>query len=138
MFPGVMPSGGNNLNKKERELLKLFKTLSESDQQSLVAFAQFLDSRADTTSDKAESVTKNDETPTQPLSIARPDEESVIKAIKRLTATYPMIDKENILHPISDLMTSHMIQGKSASDVIDALEVVFLKEYEKNHKKSDK
>ncbi len=132
MFPGAMPSGGSSLNKKEREWLKLFKDLSESDQQSLVAFAQFLHSRADVSSDEAisDTVTKADEIPTQPLAISRPDEESVIKAIKRLTATYPMVDKESILHPISNLMTAHMLQGKSAPDVIDELESVFLKEYE--------
>ena len=130
MFPGVMPSGGSSLNKKERELLKLLKSLGEPDQQSLVAFAQFLSSRADAVSNTTEAVMKEDEIPTQPLIIPRPDEESVIKAIKRLTTTFPMVDKENILHPISDLMTSHMIQGKSAPAVIDELEKVFLKEYE--------
>lgn len=132
MFPGAMPSGGSSLNKKEREWLKLFKDLSESDQQSLVAFAQFLHSREDVSSDEAisDTVTKADEIPTQLLAISRPDEESVIKAIKRLTATYPMVDKESILHPISNLMTAHMLQGKSAPDVIDELESVFLKEYE--------
>ena len=67
----------------------------------------------------------------EPLDIPRPDEESVIAAIKRLTKTYPMVDKENILHPIADLMTSHMVQGRSAPDVIDDFEVLFKKEYEK-------
>jgi len=147
MFPGVMPSGGNNLNKKERELLKLYKELGESDQTTLHAFAQFLNSRTDTASDEDKPDKKIDEIPTQPLTIPRPDEESVIKGIKRLTATYPMVDKENILHPISDLMTSHMIQGKKAKDIIDELENVFLKEYKAqysnktdstNEQKSDK
>ncbi len=66
---------------------------------------------------------------TEPLDIKRPDDESVIKAIKRLSETYPMVDKDNILHPISDLMTAHMIQGREAEKIIDELEDVFLKEY---------
>ena len=41
-----------------------------------------------------------------------------------------MVDKESILHPISGLMTSHILQGRSVNEVIDDLEALFLKEYE--------
>ena len=41
-----------------------------------------------------------------------------------------MVDKESILHPISGLMTSHILQGRAASEVIDDLEALFLKQYE--------
>jgi len=133
-------------------MLKLYKALGDSDQKTLVAFAEFLNSKAESTDkDVSETNTKNNKIPSQPvskpLSIPRPDDESVIKAIKRLTATYPMVDKEQILHPISNLMTAHMMQGKPASAVIDELEIVFLNEYKvqygdqtdsNNNKKSDK
>jgi len=133
MFPG-MPIQGN---KQERKLLKLFKALSPSNQDALLAFAEFIKARAnEQETGKITSAHKDSQIVSEPLKTKRPDNESVIKAIKRLSATYPMVDKENILHPISDLMTSHMLQGKPASEVIDELEDVFLKEY--NQLKSQK
>jgi len=120
-----MPVQGN---KQERQLLKAFKALDASNKESLIAFAEFLQSRASSKSNEKDDTTI-ESTVKEPLDIPRPEGESVIKAIKRLSATYPMVDKENILHPISDLMTSHMIQGKKANDVIDELEIVFKNEY---------
>jgi len=123
MFPGMPPQA----NKLERRIIKLYKSLSATDQEAFIAFGEFLQSR---TASLATNKNSNDNTLiSEPVDIPRPEEESVIKAIKRLSATYPMVDKENILHPISDLMTSHMISGRSAPDVIDDLENVFLKEF---------
>ena len=42
-----------------------------------------------------------------------------------------MVEKEQFLHTISDLMTRHMMQGKSSESVIDELENLFLNAYEK-------
>ena len=124
MFPGMPPQA----NKQEREIIKLYKSLSTTDQQAFIAFGEFLQSRKDSLEIDGKS---NDDTiVNEPVEIPRPKEESVIKAIKRLSATYPMVDKENILHPISDLMTSHMISGRSAPEVIDDLQDVFYKEYQ--------
>jgi len=124
MFPGMPPQA----NKQEREIIKLYKSLSITDQQAFIAFGEFLQSRKDSLEIDGKS---NDDTiVNEPVEIPRPKEESVIKAIKRLSATYPMVDKENILHPISDLMTSHMISGRSAPEVIDDLQDVFYKEYQ--------
>lgn len=123
MFPGMPVQA----NKQERKLIKLFKSLNSSDKDSLVSFAEFLCSRQN-----QEKIPKMDsDIPSEPLDITRPENESVVKAIKRLTTTYPMIDKENILHPISGLMTSHIMQGRKADEVIDELEVLFLEEYKK-------
>lgn len=124
MFPG-MPV---QTNKHERKLVKLFKSLDATDKATLVAFAEFLQIRAKPLEDTAEALP---ELPTEPLDIPRPEKESVIKAIKRLSATYPMVNKEDNLHPISGLMTSHILQGRKANDVIDELELLFLKEYQK-------
>ena len=114
-------------NKQERKLIKLFKSLDTSNQEAFIAFGEFLRSRADSLSLGTDN--NVDTVVNEPVDIPRPEEESVIKAIKRLSETYPMVDKENILHPISDLMTSHMISGRAAHDVIDDLQEVFLKEY---------
>ena len=123
MFP-MMPAQGN---KEERQLIKLYQSLNEADKNTVFAFASFLYSQskeeAISSAEVKEPVSKT------PLNIARPDEESVIKAIKRLTNNYPMVDKEVILHPISGLMTSHIMQGRGAVEVIDDLEMLFLKEF---------
>ena len=120
MFPGMPVQG----NKQERKLIKLFKLLDDTNKNSLLAFAEFLQSRSSIADEKLEL-----DLPSEPLDIPRPEEESVVKAIKRLSATYPMVDKEGILHPISGLMTSHILQGRKALEVIDELESLFLKEY---------
>ena len=122
MFP-AMPV---QANKKERKLIKLFKLLDENNKESLLAFAEFLSHRG--ANDDDETLER---VPSKALDIIRPSKESVVKAIKRLSKTYPMVDKENILHPISAVMTSHIMQGKSAQDAIDELQDLFLKEYNK-------
>ena len=126
MFPGMPVQA----NKQERKLVKAFKALDDANKASLIAFAEFLVTRSgDESSDTKAS---DSDSPKEPLDIPRPDEESVVKAIKRLSATYPMVDKESILHPISDLMTAHMLQGKEAQKVIDELETLFENEYKNN------
>lgn len=122
MFP-VMPVKGN---KQEQELIKIFKALDAQNQESLLAFAKFLFSQETSETEESEPIL---ETVTEPLGLKRPQNESVVKAIKRLSANYPMVNKDNILHPISGLMTAHMLQGKEASDVIDELEDLFAKEF---------
>ena len=68
--------------------------------------------------------------PTQePQVIPRPENESVVAAIKRLTATYPMLDKPQLLNETSALMTKHVMQGVGVVEVIDELEDLFLRFY---------
>ena len=121
MFPGMPPQA----NKQERELIKLYKSLDETNKEAFLAFGEFLKTRSISNSDNSKIIVKS-----KPVDIPRPETESVIKAIKRLSATYPMVDKETILHPISNLMTSHVIQGRKAPEVIDDLQALFLSEYE--------
>jgi len=125
MLP-VMPIQGS---KSERKLIKLFKALNVSKQETLISFAEFLLAQANEDNDPNLEQGDKKQTITEPLDIERPENESVIKGIKRLSETYPMVNKDNILHPISDLMTAHMLQGKEAEKIIDELEAVFLKEY---------
>jgi hypothetical protein len=128
----MMPAQGS---KEERRLIKLYQSLTEVDQQTLFSFAEYLQNKNQqqtATSDQQES--KEALNPTEPLELPRPKEESVVKAIKRLTKNYPMVDKESILHPISGLMTSHILQGRATNEVIDDLEVLFLKEYKSLNK----
>ena len=106
----------------ERNLLKAYRALSEARQHSLLDYAQFLASR--------ESDTDGTSIATEPLAIPRPAEESVVKAIKRLRTTYPMVDRNKILNETSALMTQHLMHRRPASDVIDELETLFLNHYQ--------
>jgi hypothetical protein len=66
-----------------------------------------------------------------PLDIPRPAEESVVKAVKRLRATYPMLDVRKLLNETSALMTQHVMQGRDKIEVIEELEILFRTHYEK-------
>lgn len=115
----------NKTKKQSRRLTEIFDQLSVSSRQSLLDYGEWLAARVEAEKDdKVEAVTV-------PLDIPRPEQESVVKAIKRLVATYPMVDRGNMLNETSSLMTQHVIQGKEAAVVIDELEVLFKIEYEK-------
>ena len=104
-----------------KELLEIFEYIPEHDQKTLMDFAQFLKSRAP----EAKPII------TEPLDITRPSEENVVAAIKRLTKTYPMVDRSSMFNVTSDLMMQHMMKGRSAMDVIDELEEIFEQELKK-------
>ena len=106
----------------ERRLLASFRKLGDADRETLQKFADFL------AGNTAESEAPK---PTEPVAIPRPEKESVIKAVKRLTATYPMIDTKEIFHQTSSLMNQHLLNGKAANEVIDELELLFRQTWEK-------
>ncbi len=118
MFPVPQSKKAN----PQKRLVELFERLPDSERNSLLDFAEFLVER----SGPRESLH-----PKEPLDIPRPDEESVVAAMKRLRETYPMIDHSKLLHEASGLMAEHMMQGRPAPEVIDELEKLFLKHYEK-------
>jgi hypothetical protein len=71
--------------------------------------------------------------PQQPLTIPRPQTETVIGALKRLRKTYPMIDSDEVMDRTAELVTAHLIHGKPAPDIIDQCEQVFLETYQRHH-----
>lgn len=103
----------------EKHLLGLVRRLPKAQAGQLLEFAEFLVARHAPV-----------ETATEPLAIPRPTEENVIKAVKRLSATYPMLDRVKLLDEASHLMTQHVIQGRAAVEVIDELEILFRRHYE--------
>jgi len=109
-----------------RKLVRIFSRLSPGDRETVVAFVEFLLQR----SVEGPSDDAGDTTPAEPLDIPRPAVESVVKAIKRLSATYPMVDKSEMLNETSSLMTQHLVQGRQASEVIDDLEAMFSSHFE--------
>jgi hypothetical protein len=109
------------VNDNKKQLLETFSVLDDQNKQLLLDFAELLRSRSN-----IEPV----DLP-EPLSIPRPEQESVVAAIKRLSETYNMLDKKNILTEASGLMAQHIMQGREASEVIDELETIFSRNYEK-------
>ena len=106
---------------REKRLLRLFRALQAAEQDTLLAFAEFLNTQG-----AAEAPT---ELP-KPELIPRPDKESVVAAIKRLTKSYPMLDKGRMLNDTSSLMTQHVMQGRPAPAVVDDLEELFRRHYQ--------
>lgn len=121
------PAAGS---KTQRQLIKLFSKLDKNRQQQLLDFAEFL-------VEKSSTVTGEDtEAAEKPVLIPRPEDESVIAAIKRLSKSYSMLNKDDMLHETSDLMTSHVLKGRPAEEVIDELEILFVTHYEKQYTSS--
>jgi hypothetical protein len=113
------------LNDEQKRLLACFDGLTAQDRATLQAFAEFLATRKST-----ESVEPIETTPLEPKPIDRPREESVVKAIKRLTERYYMLQREKLLDETSSLMMSHIMHGRSAPEVIDDLEALFERHYQ--------
>lgn len=105
-----------------KRLLDLFGQLAEEQQETLLAFAEFLVARPDL-ADEPE--------PSEPRPIERPAEETVVMAIRRLTRTYPMLDRRKLFGEASRFMTEHALAGRPANEVIDELEAVFARHYER-------
>ncbi|MBE9516059.1 MAG: Crp/Fnr family transcriptional regulator [Proteobacteria bacterium] len=104
--------------RSEKRLLEILGRLPKETAANLLEYAEFLDSRHGC-----------DPVATEPLTIPRPEKESVVEAIRRLSDTYPMLDTEHLLHETGDLMSQHIMQARPATEVIDDLEALFGKHY---------
>jgi len=67
----------------------------------------------------------------EPLDIPRPAEEKPVHALKRLKATYPMLTGESLFSEAANLMMRHHMMGHDGGEVIDEMEKLFAKAYEK-------
>lgn len=103
---------------------EIAEQLPEEQLHTLLQFAEFLLAQA------PEQEAADAPLP-EPKSIPRPAQESVIKAMRRLSETYFMLDRGPLLNETSALMAQHVMQGRSAREVIDELEAVFLAHYQK-------
>jgi hypothetical protein len=113
----------------EKKLLKFFRSLDDSQRELIVSFAEFLSEKYAQTS-STEII--------EPQEIPRPENESVIKAIQRLSQSYHMLDKDELFNETSTLMTQHIMNGRDVVEVIDELEDLFQQHYERhvNERKS--
>lgn len=102
------------MDRLEKRLVAVARELPEDARQQLLAFAEFLLARQE-----------RPPIPAEPLPIARPAGESVVRAIRRLSATYPMLDRAQMLNETSALMTQHVLEGRPSAEVVDELEALF-------------
>lgn len=103
----------------EERLLARLRRLPEEQARQLLEYAEFLLERYG----QPEAIPA-------PRAIPRPPEETVIQAIRRLAASYPMLDRRVLFSETTTLMTEHLMQGRDAVEVIDQLELVFRRHYE--------
>lgn len=114
-----------NLKSDQRRLLDLYGRLDNQSRETLLAFAEFLSLRESGDGAPLEQPLL------KPELIERPQQESVVKAIKRLSATYHMLERERLLDQTSSLMMSHVLQGRDAVSIIDELELIFREHYQR-------
>jgi len=108
------------MSKLTDKLESLASRLSEDEQKTLLEYAEFMVSRSTHVSDAVSET---------PLDIQRPQDESVVAAMQRLSKTYPMLNMDDLLHEASGLMSQHVMQGRAALEVIDELQVLFERHY---------
>lgn len=101
------------------QLQHICRALSPEAQNTLLVFAQFLH-------------TQQRQPPPAPpplCVIPRPPQESVIAALKRLSQTYPMLDKARLLNETSAIVAG-IVQEKNQTELIDELEQIFARHYQ--------
>ena len=104
-------------NTDQHELRAVIDVLTDAEVASLLDFARYLRDRR-----SAAPVPEI-------VDIPRPEHESVINAIRRLTQTYPMLNRDTLFDEASGLMARHMMHGESSEDTIDQLEALFKSRY---------
>ena len=107
-------AGDKGLSKERKRLLAVFEQLDRGHRDSLVAFADFLHARQPPVVEVVAA-----------KPIPRPDEESVVAAIRRLRETYPSVDTKELFDAVAACMSGHLLRGRPAVEVIDELEELF-------------
>lgn len=112
------------MGSQKQDLKRIIEGLSPDQLRSLLDYAEFLQTRE-------EQQQGDDTTKQEPLLQPRPDDENVISAIKRLRASYFMLNTDLLLNEASSLMAQFTMQGRDAKAVIDDLEELFESHYQK-------
>ncbi len=107
--------------KSSQDLIDLYEAMDDNRKKSLSDFADFLYAQA-------EPITK--EIP-PPDDVPRPEQETVVGAVKRLKIKYHMVESMAVFSEASSLMTDHMVKGRDVVEVIDEMEVLFEAAYKK-------
>jgi len=131
------------LTDQQQVLLDYYQDLSAQDQHSLLRFAEFLATGGMTHESATDMVAVNNSSSgsgqpvvdesviPEPEKIERPEDETVVAALKRMSATYPMLEKTALLNKASELVAQHVMFGKPAVVVIKDIETMFAEVYDK-------
>lgn len=109
--------------RESKQLANLYEQLSDGARQNLMDFAEFLLAKQEARSGTP-AILEPEYTPPR-------EGESVIQAVKRLSASYHMLDKGKLLNDTSMLVTEHTLQGRDREEVIADLEMVFKQHYQR-------
>lgn len=96
----------------EARLLHAWRGLDRARQATLVEFAEFLAERG--------AAPRSAQVAT-----LRPQQETVLRAVRRLNASYPMLERARLLRPVGDLLSQHLVDGRAPDAVIDDLETLY-------------
>ena len=107
--------------KSSQVLTELYEAMDDERKLSLCDFADFLYAKAD-------PVIKDIPAPDD---VPRPEQETVVGAVKRLKVKYHMIESMLVFSAASTLMTDHMVKGRDVVEVIDEMEILFEEAYAK-------
>lgn len=97
-------------------LLDLWRRLDPDERRTLTEFAEFLAARA-----RAPRSAR--------IATPRPAHETVVHAVRRLNASYPMLARAKLLQPVGDLLSQHLVDGRAPQAVIDDLESLYAAAY---------
>ncbi len=106
--------------KSSKALIDLYESMDDERKRSLCDFADFLYA-------KAEPVSKEIPAPEE---VPRPQQETVVGAVKRLKIKYHMVESMSVFSAASSLMTDHMVKGRDVVEVINEMEVLFEEAYD--------
>lgn len=106
--------------KSSADLIALYEAMDDDRRRSLADFADFLFAQAEPVPREI----------AEPVDIPRPEDETVVGAIKRLKESYPMVESMSVFSKASALMTEHMVKGRDRVEVIDEMEVLFAQAYD--------
>lgn len=110
------------MKENERKLLSTFRKLDDQSQKMLLSYSEFL-----ATQDKhlhLETVTIE-----KPKTVLVNENETVVGAVKRLSASYYMLKGPELLNAATNLMSQHIMLGRESSEVILELESLFKTQY---------
>ncbi|HKL76864.1 MAG TPA: Crp/Fnr family transcriptional regulator [Gammaproteobacteria bacterium] len=114
------------MTENEKRILAAFERLSEEQQRQVVDYAEFLGSRGEGAAAPAASGPAE---PQAPQPVEKDPEEGPVQAIKRLRATYPMLDPSKLLDETTTLMSRRYLQDKPEQEVIEEIEETFERHY---------
>ena len=98
------------------QLLALWRRLDAERRAALLEFAEFLAARSEAP-------------PSARVVTLRPERETVVHAVRRLNGSYPMLDRAQLLQPVGDLLSKHLVDGRAPVGVIDELEALYAAAY---------